>query len=83
MSADDIASAPLAVPPLAEQRVIVDAVRVRLEHLAAATRLHARLSGALADVEQAALARAFRGELVAQDPADEPAAAIVARLVAR
>lgn len=83
VSADDIASAPLAVPPLAEQRVIVDAVRVRLEHLAAATRLHARLSGALADVEQAALARAFRGELVAQDPADEPAAAIVARLVAR
>lgn len=80
VSADDIASAPLPVPPIAEQRVIVDAVRSQLEHLAGASRLHARLRGALAEVEQAVLARAFRGELVAQAPDDEPASAILERL---
>src|SRR5690606_21980844 len=33
----------------------------------------------LAAVEQAALAKAFRGELVAQDPSDEPAQAVLER----
>jgi len=63
VSADDIASARLPVPPLAEQREIVQAVARRLGRLARATQLHAGLRGALADVEQAVLARAFRGEL--------------------
>jgi type I restriction enzyme S subunit len=63
VSADDIASARLPVPPLAEQREIVQAVARRLGRLARATQLHAGLRGALAGVEQAVLARAFRGEL--------------------
>ena len=63
VSAADIESARLPVPPLAEQREIVQAVARRLGRLARATQLHAGLRGALADVEQAVLARAFRGEL--------------------
>jgi hypothetical protein len=64
VSADDIASARLPVPPLAAQRVIVqDGRALRLGRLARAAELHAGLRGALAGVEQAVLARAFRGEL--------------------
>ena len=33
-------------------------------------------------LDQAALAKAFRGELVPQDPNDEPAAALLERLLA-
>ncbi|MBA3546378.1 MAG: restriction endonuclease subunit S [Nannocystis sp.] len=80
VSADDIESAPLPVPPLAEQRVIAQVVAARLERLARATQLYAGLRGALAEVAQAVLVRAFRGELVAQDPADEPAGALLERL---
>ncbi len=80
VSADDIESAPLPVPPLAEQRMIAQAVALRLERLARATQLYAGLRGALAEVAEAVLVRAFRGELVAQDPADEPAGALLERL---
>jgi type I restriction enzyme S subunit len=34
----------------------------------------------LESLEKAALAKAFRGELVPQDPSDEPAEALLARL---
>lgn len=83
VSAEVIASARLPVPPLAEQRVIVDTTRLRLERLARASRLHAQLRGALAGVEQAVLARAFRGTLVTQAAEDEPASALLARLAKR
>jgi type I restriction enzyme S subunit len=45
--------------------------------------MEARHQAALARVEnltQALLAKAFRGELVPQDPADEPAAALLERI---
>jgi len=80
VSAADIESAPLLVPPLAEQRVLVRTIGLRLERLARATALYAGLRGALAGVEQAVLARAFRGALVAQVADDEPAAGLLARL---
>jgi type I restriction enzyme S subunit len=38
-----------------------------------------RFIGRVNDLERAALAKAFRGELVDQDPADEPAAALLDR----
>ena len=51
-----------------------------------ADRLEARLAAARRQVGQltpALLAKAFRGELVAQDPADEPAAELLKRLGAQ
>lgn len=65
VSADAIASAPLLVPPLARQRVIVEATRVRLEHVERAGGLYEQLRARLAGVEQAVLDRAFRGLLLA------------------
>ena len=71
---------PLALPPLAEQHEIVR----RVEQLfALADQLEARYARAQAHVDkltQSLLAKAFRGELVPQDPNDEPASALLARI---
>ena len=67
-------------PPLPEQQEIVR----RVEDLFAfADRIEVRLATAQKTVERltpATLAKAFRGELVPQDPNDEPAAALLERI---
>jgi type I restriction enzyme S subunit len=71
------------VPELEEQTEIVRRVEILF---AFADRLEARLASARRQVGQltpALLAKAFRGELVSQDPADEPAAALLKRLAAQ
>ncbi len=74
---------PIPVPPLDEQREIA-------EHIRETSRLSDRLESeaararALLDrLEAALLARAFRGKLVPQDPADEPANVLLDRIRAR
>jgi type I restriction enzyme S subunit len=71
---------PFILPPLPEQAEIVR----RVEALFAfADRIEARLATAQKTVERltpATLAKAFRGDLVPQNPDDEPAAALLARL---
>lgn len=70
----------IPVPPIAEQ---IEIVR-RVEKLFAfADRLEERLTQAQAAVQKltpALLAKAFRGELVSQDPNDEPASELLKRL---
>jgi type I restriction enzyme, S subunit len=77
----ELACLPVAVPSLSEQTEIVR----RVEALFAwADRLEARVTAARAQVDRltlALLAKAFRGELVPQDPADEPAAELLARIL--
>jgi type I restriction enzyme S subunit len=76
----DIKHFPVPLPPLDEQGKAVDTVN-HLLYLADI--IEARVKRAEARVEQTAqavLAKAFRGELVPQDPADEPAAATLARV---
>ncbi|MDT7834790.1 restriction endonuclease subunit S [Aquabacterium sp. OR-4] len=74
------ASLQVLLPPLAVQRDIAGRVSMLLEQ---AGRLQRRLDGAAATIHRlapATLAKAFRGELVPQDPNDEPAAEMLARL---
>ena len=74
---------PIPMPPRAEQTEVVR----RVEALFAfADRLEARLRRAQTAVDRltpSLLAKAFRGELVPQDPADEPAAELLKRLAAQ
>ncbi len=71
---------PLALPPLSEQQEIVR----RVEGLfALADQLEARLAKARGQVEKltpSLLARAFAGQLVPQDPTDEPAEQLLERI---
>ncbi len=76
----DLEKLELPVPAIDEQREIV----CRVESLFAyADRLEARYQAARVQVERltpALLAKAFRGELVPQDPDDEPASVLLERI---
>jgi type I restriction enzyme S subunit len=76
-------SLPLQVPPSAEQTEIVR----RVEQLFAfADQLEAKISEAKTRIDRlilSILAKAFRGELVPQDPSDEPASALLERIQAQ
>lgn len=74
---------PLRIPPLTEQAEIVR----RVEQLFAfADQLEAKVATAQARIDrltQSILAKAFRGELVPQDPNDEPASVLLERIQAQ
>lgn len=80
INSEEVRALSLALPSLEEQNEIVR----RVETLFAfADRLEARLQSAQTAAERltpALLAKAFRGELVPQDPSDEPAAELLRRL---
>ena len=72
--------APLNLPSIAEQKEIV---RRAQDLLTLADHLEARLTAARKVVDRltpALLAKAFRGELVPQDPSDEPASVLLDRI---
>ncbi|HHG88887.1 MAG TPA: hypothetical protein ENJ90_00220 [Devosia sp.] len=79
---DDIRAVSIPLPPLEEQREIVrriDAAFARIDLLAAEAERALTLVGHL---DQRILERAFSGGLVSQNPEDEPAAALLARIKA-
>ncbi|MDO6757045.1 restriction endonuclease subunit S [Phaeobacter inhibens] len=68
------------LPPLEEQTEIVrriEAAFARIDRMVAEA---AKARALLERLEQQLLAKAFRGELVPQDPNDEPASALLARI---
>jgi len=73
---------PLALPPLAEQEAIVEVLDDQLsviEHLE--SDLDGKLKGARA-LRQSILRHAFTGQLVPQDPKNEPARELLKRIAA-
>ena len=71
---------PIPLPPLAEQRRIVAEVERRLS---VAQQAEATVAASLARAErlrQSILKQAFSGKLVPQDPSDEPASTLLARI---
>jgi type I restriction enzyme S subunit len=80
LTQEGLVSAPLRIAPRAEQQEIVH----RVDRLfALADQIEARYAKAKAYVEkltQSILAKAFRGELVPQDPNDEPASVLLERI---
>lgn len=70
----------VCLPPIAEQDEIVRRVEKAMSQLDAARKAHAGGTRRVAELDRAILAKAFRGELVPQDPNDEPAEHMLARL---
>lgn len=68
------------VPPPDEQRLIVARARRALAYADSLTVRHRDVRGRHIDFEASLLAKAFRGELVSQDPNDESANAMLARV---
>lgn len=76
----DIRAYPIPIPPIDEQKEIVRLVE---QFFAFADTIEAQVKKAQARVNnltQSILAKAFRGELVAQDPNDEPAEKLLERI---
>jgi type I restriction enzyme S subunit len=80
LNLNNVRDVSISLPPLLEQKEIVRQVD---KLFALADKLEAHYHRAMARVEkfpQAILAKAFRGELVPQDPNDEPAEKLLERI---
>jgi type I restriction enzyme S subunit len=76
----DVRALQIPVPPLAEQREIVRRLQEGLARLDAAQAAYEAAVAELDRLDQSLLAQAFAGQLVPQDPRDEPASALLARI---
>jgi len=82
LSFDQLKMTPVLLPSLAEQEAIVEAVEDQLsviDHLE--SDIEAKLKSAQA-LRQSILRHAFTGQLVPQDPSDEPASELLKRIAA-
>lgn len=77
---EGIAQWPVAIPPLEEQRRILASVGQALESTEVTVTKVSAISTALDHLHQSLLSKAFRGELVPQDPTDEPASVLLERI---
>lgn len=77
---DDIRSVPVPLPPPEEHVAIVEAVDERLTVAQAVAAEIDRQLARAARLRRSLLKRAFEGRLVPQDPSDEPASALLARI---
>jgi type I restriction enzyme S subunit len=71
---------PIPIPPINEQVKILEAFASACQHIDALMKRVDRAYTAIERTAQSVLARAFRGELVDQDPTDEPASKLLERL---
>jgi type I restriction enzyme S subunit len=76
------AECPFPLPPQREQLALVQLVTQLLDTAKAVEEQVVRLVGRTQVLDRSILAKAFRGELVPQDPNDEPAGELLARIQA-
>lgn len=70
----------IPLPPLAEQKVIVNRVNQYMQTIKKLEKLVATIKEQTEYTDQSILAEAFRGALVPQDPNDEPASVLLERI---
>ncbi len=77
---DDIRSVIVPLPSINEQKYIVSTIENKLESIEMTSNRLSYCSSQLKLLDQSILAKAFRGELVPQDPDDEPASQLLERI---
>jgi type I restriction enzyme S subunit len=80
LSISKVKGLPIPAVTLSEQREIVRRIEAAFARIDRMTAEAARAAHLLDRLDERLLAKAFRGELVPQDPADEPAEALLARI---
>lgn len=75
-----LAGAWIPLPPIAEQRTMVEIIQSHFSKMSEMETVTERAGYELTLLTRSLLTRAFRGELVPQDPADEPASVLLERL---
>ena len=80
LNLQDVRRLPVPVAPPEEQSVIVEKLGRAMRAVERLQRAVERAAHGALQLEQAALAKAFRGELVTQNPCDEPAAVLLERI---
>ncbi len=76
----DLRMLPTPLPPLDEQLEIAKRIEEAMVTLGNVLAFQASVEFSLTQLDQSILAKAFRGELVPQDPRDEPASELLARI---
>ncbi len=82
LSISKVQGLPLPLCVIDEQREAVRLIDTAFAWLDKVTAEHARASHLVPKLDQSILAKAFRGELVSQDPNDEPASALLEKIKA-
>jgi len=80
LSLSKISRLPIPVPSIDEAEAIVARIRAAFEGLSRVSVPIDAAAARLATLDQSILAKAFRGELVPQDPNDEPASVLLERI---
>ncbi|AFZ19366.1 restriction endonuclease subunit S [Allocoleopsis franciscana] len=80
IAGSDLKSTPIPLPPVAEQYKIVQAVNQQFSATQSLAAMADESAKNLQLLDQSILAKAFRGELVPQDPNDEPASVLLERI---
>lgn len=80
ISSNDIQTTPICLPPLEEQAEIVARIEAAFAEIETLARAAAAARARLAQLDRAILSRAFKGQLVPQNPDDEPASELLKRV---
>lgn len=80
LETNKLGSVGIPIPPLKEQKQIVQRVEELFAHADTVEKQYNQAKARLDKLTQSILAKAFRGELVPQDPNDEPASELLERI---
>ncbi|WP_181705312.1 restriction endonuclease subunit S [Chthonobacter rhizosphaerae] len=76
----DVRRCPVPLPSIQEQTSVLERLNSRLQSLKVACVGASTVASHLERLDRSILSKAFRGELVPQDPADEPASVVLERI---
>ena len=71
---------PIPLPPTEELKVLLASISSNLDGVGELVDTMNDMGARIGELDQSILAKAFRGELVPQDPNDEPAETLLARI---